>query len=58
MQPLIGMITEKLTGLNTLKSPGPKGWLLLAQRKSAHQISFSLSILFNKSLQSGLLPTE
>ena len=52
------MVADKLSNLNPSKSPGPVGWPLLALKKAAQQISLPLSILFTKSLQSGLLPND
>ena len=50
------MVAEKLLNLNPSKSPGPTGWPLLALKRSAHHISLPLSLIFNKSLQSRVLP--
>ena len=52
------VVADRLSNLNPSKSPGPAGWPLLALKKAALQISLLLSILFNKSLQTGLLPND
>ena len=40
------------------KSPGPDGWPLFANRETAEQICRPLSLLFTKSLESGILPQD
>ena len=41
---------------NYYKSPWPEGWPLFCLRECAEELSISLSILFNKSLESSVLP--
>ena len=50
------IVYKKLVCINTSKSPGPDGWPLLAFRETAEQIYMPLSLLFTKSLESGILP--
>ena len=44
--------------LKTDKSPGPEGWPLCIFKECLEQLSIPLSVLFNKSFQSGVLPSE
>ena len=44
--------------LKTDKSPGPEGWPLRIFKECSEYLSTPLSILFNKSFQSGVLPSE
>ena len=50
------VIYNKLRLLNGSKSPGPDGWSPVALKETAAEISVPLSIIFTKSLQSGVLP--
>ena len=52
------IVHKKLLDINPNKSPGPEGWPLLALKETAEQICTPLSILFKKSLQSGILPQD
>ena len=52
------IVYKKLVDINTSKSPGPNGWPLLALRETAEQICMPLSLLFTKSLESGILPQD
>ena len=51
-------VHKKLLDINPNKSPGPEGWPLLTLKETAEQICTPLSILFNKSLESGILPQD
>ena len=55
---LPNIVYKKLVDINTNKSPGPKGWPLFALKETAEQICTPLSILFKKSLESGILPQD
>ena len=48
----------KLLDINPNRPPGPEGWPLLALKEAAEQICAPLSILFKKSLESGILPQD
>ena len=39
-----------------LKSPGPEGWPVVALKEVVQELSITLSIIFNKSLQSSSVP--
>ena len=52
------IVHKKLLDINPNKSPGPKCWPLLALKETAEQMCTPLSILFKKSLQSGILPQD
>ena len=52
------IVHKKLLDINPNKSPGPEGWPLLTLKETAEQICTPLSILFNKSLESGILPQD
>ena len=52
------IVHKKLLDVNQNKSPGPEGWPLLALKETAEQICKPLSILFKKSLESGILPQD
>ena len=52
------IVHKKLLDINPNKSPGPEGWPLLALKETAEQICTPLSILFTKSLESGILPQD
>ena len=63
--PLIGSlhitpetVFNKLVKLKSGKSPGPDGWPTQLIKQMAEYICVPLSILFNKSLDSGVLPEE
>ena len=50
---------DELNKLKTDKSPpGPEGWPLCIFEECSEHLPIPLSILFNKSLQSGVLPSE
>ena len=51
-------VEEKLAKLNLGKTPGPDKWHPLRLKGIADLISLPLSILFQKSLNEGILPTE
>ena len=44
--------------LQSNKSPGPDGWPITINKSVSEFISVPLSILFNKSLNSGTLPPD
>ena len=50
------VVFNKLNVLQCCKSAGPDGWPPAALKETAAEISFPLSIIFSKSLQSGHLP--
>ena len=52
------IVFNELNKLKTDKSPGPEGWSLRIFKECSEQLSTPLSILFNKSFQSGVLPSE
>ena len=52
------MVFDELNKLKTDKSSGPEGWPLCIFKECSEQLSIPLSILFNKSFQSGVLPSE
>ena len=45
------IVYKKLLDINPRKSPGPKGWPLLAFKETAWQVCTPLSVLFVKSLE-------
>ena len=51
-------VLTKLTNLNPGKTPGPDQWHPLFLKTIADLISLPLSILFQKSLNEGILPSE
>ena len=53
-----GKVQEKLDKLNQNKSPGPDGWHPVLLKSIADLISLPLSILFQKSLDEGILPPQ
>ena len=53
-----GMVQEKLEELNPVKTPGPDGWYPVLLIGIADMISLPLSILFQKSLNEGILPSQ
>ena len=52
------IVFDELNKLKTDKSPGPEGWPLRIFKECSEHLSIPLSILFNKSFQSGVLPSE
>ena len=50
------VVFDKLASLKTGKVPGPDGWPAEVFKQCADQLCVPLSILFVKSLESGLLP--
>jgi len=50
------IILSKIQNLQSSKSPGPDGWPIQIIKSMADFISIPLSIIFNKSFNSGLLP--
>ena len=52
------LVFEKLISLKTGKSPGPDRWPAEVFKQCADQLCVPLSILFTKSLESGLLPED
>ena len=52
------MVLKKLQDLNPGKTPGPDGWHPVLLKNLADLISLPLSILFQKSLNEGLLPPD
>jgi len=49
---------NKLANLKSGKSPGPDGWPTELIKNTAESISIPLSLLYNKSLTSGVLPDD
>ena len=49
---------EKLASLKTGKAPGPDAWPAEVFKQCADQLCVLLSILFNKSLESSVLPDD
>ena len=54
----VSMVFDELNKLKTDKSSGPEGWPLHIFKECSEQLSIPLSILFNKSFQFGVLPSE
>ena len=52
------IVVEKLASLKTGKAPGPDGWPAEVFKQCADQLCVPLSILFNKSLESSVLPDD
>ena len=52
----LDVVYDKLAHLDPRKAPGPEGWPVLSFKENAQQLCILLSILFSKSLESGLLP--
>jgi len=52
------IVLTKLNNLEGGKSPGPDGWPTELIKRTAESICFPLSILYSKSLSSGVLPTD
>ena len=52
------IVFDELNKLKTDKSPGPEGWPLCIFKECSEHLSIPLSILFYKSFQSGVLPSE
>ena len=52
------VVFNKLMALQNNKSPGPEGWPITIIKSVSEFISVPLSILFNKSLNSGTLPPD
>ena len=52
------MVATKLRELNTEKSPGPDKWHPIFLKKIADLISSPLSIIFQKSLNEGIVPSQ
>ena len=52
------IVFEKLASLKTGKAPGPDGWPAEVFKQCADQLCVPLSILFNKSLESSVLPDD
>ena len=52
------VVLNKLMALQNSKSPGPGGWPITIIKSVSEFISVPLSILFNKSLNSGTLPPD
>ena len=51
-------VQKQLEKLNQNKSPGPDGWHPVLLKSIADRISLPLSILFQKSLNEGILPSQ
>ena len=51
-------IQEKLKGLKNFSAPGPDGLLSNVLKELSYELSFPLSILFNKCLSTGFVPTD
>ena len=49
------LICSKLRKLDSYKSPGPDGWPLWALKETADSICIPLSILYSRSLDTGVL---
>ena len=52
------MVCSVITKLKSEKSTGPDGWPIEVIKQCSQQISIPLSIIFNKSFQSGVLPQD
>ena len=52
------MVCRVITKLKSEKSTGPNGWPIEVIKQCSQQISIPLSIIFNKSFQSGVLPQD
>ena len=52
------IVFDELNKLKTDKSPGPEGWSLRIFKECSEHLSTPLSILFNKSFQSGVSSSE
>ena len=52
------LVLNKLTNLKSGKSPGPDGWPTEVIKITAESICLPLSILYNKSLNYGILPDD
>ena len=52
------MVCSVITKLKSEKSTGPNGWPIEVIKQCSQQISIPLSIIFNKSFQSGVLPQD
>ena len=52
------MVEEKLRGLSANKSPGPDGWHPIFLKDIKDLISFPLAILFQKSLNEGIVTSQ
>ena len=52
------IVFDKLVSLKSGKSPGPDGWPAEVFKQCADQLCVPLSILFIKSLVSGILPED
>ena len=50
------IILDKLTTLNSAKSPGPDGWPPFVLKEIAQHICLPLYIIFSKSLATGCVP--
>ena len=58
LQPSItpSVVFDKLSQLNFTKAPGLEGWPLFCLKECTEELSIPLSILFNKSLETSVLP--
>ena len=52
------IVFNELNKLKIDKCPGPEGWPLCILKECSEYLSTPLSIMFNKSFQSGVLPSE
>ena len=52
------IVFDKLKKIDVNKLSGPDGWPILSLKETALQVSVPLSILFKKSLSSGLIPAS
>ena len=52
------IVNEKILNLPNSKSPGPDGWPIPLIKSLSECISIPLSIIFNKSFNSGSLPND
>ena len=52
------IVTNKIEKLNPYKSPGPDGFLPRVLREVSRQVAPHLTIVFNKSLESGVIPED
>ena len=50
-------VLDKLQSIKSYKSPGPDGWPPIILKNCADQLCVPIAILFNKSLESGMLPS-
>ena len=50
------LVCSKLHKLDSYKSPGPNGWLLWDLKETANSLHIPSSIIYSRSLDTGVLP--